>query len=167
MMLMNGARPVPVPKQVQALAGQRVVDQQRAGGLAAHDDGVAHLDVLQLRGERAFFHLDAQELEVLLVVRAHDAVGAQQGLVVDLQADHREMTVREAQRRVARGGEGEQAVGPVVDAQDAFFAECTHTELKSWLVTGEGLAEPRCTPLGRFNCGRLRTLHCRWSEKPR
>ncbi|MNS82488.1 hypothetical protein D3C72_1162340 [compost metagenome] len=94
--------------------------------------------MLQLRGERAVFHLDAQELQVLLVVRAHDAVGAQQGLVVDLQADHREMTVREAQRRVARGGEGEQAVGPVVDAQDAFFAECTHTELKCWLKTEKG-----------------------------
>uniref|UniRef100_A0A0R3QHZ1 4Fe-4S Mo/W bis-MGD-type domain-containing protein n=1 Tax=Brugia timori TaxID=42155 RepID=A0A0R3QHZ1_9BILA len=118
-------------EQVEALAGQRVVDEQRAGGLAAHDDGVAHLDVLQPRGQRAVFHLDAQELEVLLVVRAHDAVGAQQRLVVDAQADHREVAVGETQRRVARGGEGEQAVGPVVDAQDLLFAECTHTELNS------------------------------------
>ena len=115
-----------VELQVQALAGQRVVDQQGAGGLAAHDDGVTHLDVLQLRGEGAFLHLDREELQVLLVVGADDAVGAQQRLVVDPQPDHREVAVGEPQRGVTRGGEAEQAVGPVVHAQHALFEEGTH-----------------------------------------
>src|SRR5205085_6283080 len=86
-------------------------------------------DVLQARGERPVGHLDAQELEVLLVVRADDAVGAQQRLVVDLEADHREVTVGKAQRGVARGGEGEQLVGPVVHAQHAFLVQCAHREV--------------------------------------
>ena len=34
-------------QQIQVLAGQQVVDQQRAGGLAANDDLVAELDVLK------------------------------------------------------------------------------------------------------------------------
>jgi hypothetical protein len=88
--------------------------------------------VLQPGGQRAFFHLDAEELQVLLVVRADDAVGPQQRLVVDLQADHREVAVGETQGRIAGGGEGEQPVGPVVDAEHAFFAECTHKG-QEWL----------------------------------
>ena len=49
-------------QQIQALGGQQIVDQQRAGGLFADDDGVAHLDVLQARGQRAVGHFDAQKL---------------------------------------------------------------------------------------------------------
>ena len=84
---------MPVAKQVQPLARQQVVDHQRAGGLAADDDRVADLDVLQPRGQRAVVHLDAEELQVVLVVGADDAVGAQQRLVVHPQADHREVAV--------------------------------------------------------------------------
>jgi hypothetical protein len=113
-------------QHVQALGWQQVVDQQGAGGLLADDDGVTHLDVLQARGQRAVGHLDGQELQVLFVVGADDAVGAQQRLVVHLQADHGEVPVGKAQRRVAGGGEAEKPVGPVVNGQHAFFEKCTH-----------------------------------------
>ena len=77
---------------------------------------LAHLDVLQLGRERAVGHLDAQKLQMLFVVGAGNAVGAQQRLAVLLaQANHGEMTVGKAQRLVTRGGEAEQAVGPMVD----------------------------------------------------
>ncbi|MPM65902.1 hypothetical protein SDC9_112806 [bioreactor metagenome] len=112
--------------EVQVLAGQQIVDQQRAGGLLADDDGVAHLDVLQLGGQRAVRHLDRQELEVFLIVGAGDRVGAQQVLAVHLQAYHGEMAVREPQGGVACGGEGEKTVGPVVHRQDTFFEKCAH-----------------------------------------
>ena len=79
--------------------------------------------MLQARGERAVGHLDAVELEVLVVVRAGDAEGAQQRAALDLEPDHHEVAVAEAQARVAGGREAEQGVVPVVDAQDALFAE--------------------------------------------
>ena len=46
-------------EQIQALAGQQVVNQQGAGGLFADDDGVADLDVLQARREWAVGYFDA------------------------------------------------------------------------------------------------------------
>ncbi len=73
-----------------------------------------------------FGHLDAVELEVLVVVRAGEAEGAQQRPTLDLQADHHEVPVPKAQPRVPRGGEAEQGVVPVVDVQDAFFADGAH-----------------------------------------
>ena len=48
------------------------------------------------------------------------------GFAVHLQADHGEMAVGKAQRGVARGGEAEKAVSPVVNGQDAFFEKGTH-----------------------------------------
>ena len=84
-------------QQVQAFAGQQVVNHQRAGRFAADDDLVANLHVLQARGQGAVGHLDAQEFKVFLVVRAHDAVSAKQGLVIDAQTDHGEVAVAEAQ----------------------------------------------------------------------
>ena len=122
-------------QQIKPSAGQQVVDQQRAGGLAAHQYGVAHLNVLQARGQRPFLDLDAQELEVLLIIGADDAVGTHQRLAVDAQADHGEVAVGKTQRRVARGGEGEQALGPVVDAQHAFLVEGTHGMQTGWKNT--------------------------------
>jgi hypothetical protein len=113
--------------QVQVFARQEVVAQQGAGGLAAHNDGVAHLDVLQFGGQRAVGHLDAQKFEVFFVVGAGNRVGPQQRFAVVLaQADHGEVAVRKTQGLVTRGGEAEQSVGPVVNAQNAFFEKCTH-----------------------------------------
>jgi hypothetical protein len=36
------------------------------------------------------------------------------------------VTIRKAQGLVAGGGEAEQAIGPVVDAENAFFEKSTH-----------------------------------------
>ena len=103
--------------EVQAFARQQIVDEQRARGFAAHHNGVTHLNVLQLRGERAIGHLDAQKLQVLFVVGAGNAVGAQERLAPVLtQANHGEVAIRKTQARVAGGGKAEQAVGPVVHA---------------------------------------------------
>jgi len=113
-------------EHVQALAGQQVVDQQRAGGLVADDDAVAGLNVLQAAGERAVLHLDAEKLQRFLVVRADDGVGAQQRLAVHAQADHGEVPVGKPQADAARGGERKQAVGPVVNGQDFFFVVSGH-----------------------------------------
>ena len=113
-------------QHVKPFAGQQVVNDQRAGGLATHDHLVAHLNMLQARSQRAVGYLDAQELQVFVVVGADDAVGAQQGLVVDAQPDHGEMAVAETQRRVTGGGEGKQRIGPVVHGQDFFFVESAH-----------------------------------------
>ena len=52
---------------------------------------------------------------MLFIVGADYAVGAQQRLVIHLQANHGEVTVGEAQSHIAGGGEAEQAVGPMVD----------------------------------------------------
>ena len=113
-------------QQPQTLARQQVVGHQRAGGLATDDDLVTGLDVLQLGGQRTIGHLDAEELQLLLVVGACDAVGTQQRplALFRRQADHREMAVLEAQCLVTRGGETEQTIGPVMDGQNLFFAEC-------------------------------------------
>jgi hypothetical protein len=101
----------------------QVADQQGAGGLAADQHCVARLDVLQARCQRAVGHLDAEELQLLLPVRARDRVGAQQGLALGLQPDHHELAVLEAETVVAGGGEAEVAVGPVADVQHRFGAE--------------------------------------------
>src|SRR5262245_15684701 len=112
--------------QVEVAAGFEIVDDQRAGRLAADDDGIADLEVLQTRGERAVLHLDGEEFELVFVIRAGDAVGAQQRLLADLQPDHGELAVAEAERGIARGGEGEEIVGPVMDAGDALLVQIAH-----------------------------------------
>src|SRR3954463_15271797 len=82
--------------------------------------------MLETRGQRAVRHLDGKEFQPVLVIGAGNAVGAQQRLLADFQADHGELAVAKTERRVARGGEGEQRVGPVMDAQDAFLVEVAH-----------------------------------------
>src|SRR5690606_10041038 len=84
---------------------------------------VARLDMLQARGQRAVGDLDAEELQLLLPVRAGDRIGTQQGLAADLEADHHELPVLETEAVVAGGGEAEVAVGPVADVQHRFGAE--------------------------------------------
>ena len=59
----------------------------------ADDDGVAHLDVLQARGQWAVGHLDRQEPRSFFPVGAGNGVRAQQRLAVHLQADRGEMAV--------------------------------------------------------------------------
>ncbi len=112
--------------QVEVAAVEQVVDHQSSRRLAADDDGIAFLEVLQPRGQRTVLHLDGEEFELVFVIRAGDAVGAQQRLLVDLQPDHREFAVAEAERGIAGGLEAEQGVGPVVNADNAFLVEVAH-----------------------------------------
>jgi hypothetical protein len=65
-------------------------------------------------GERPIRHLDAQELEVLLVISAGNAVRAQQRPAIDVQTHHDELAVLETQARVASGRERELGVCPMV-----------------------------------------------------
>ena len=65
---------------------------------------------------------------MVFVVGADDAVGPEQWLVVDLQANHREVAIAKAHGLVAGGGEGKQFVGPVVDRQHTFFVESAHED---------------------------------------
>ncbi len=113
-------------QQVKVFTGQQIVDQQGASGFAADNDFLAHLNVLQARGERAVLHFDAQKLEVFFIVGADNAVGAQQRFVIHFQANHGEVAVGKTQCLVSGGGETEQVVGPVVDGQNSFFVKSTH-----------------------------------------
>src|SRR5579863_6637004 len=69
-------------EQVQPFAGLQILQQQGAGGLAADEHLIARAYLLQARGQGTVGHLDAEELQVLLVVGAGDAVGAQQGAIL-------------------------------------------------------------------------------------
>src|SRR4029077_3775567 len=93
----------------------------------ADQDAVRLLDVLQTRGERTVRHLDGEELRSVLVVGARHAVGAhERAPAIRLQAHHRELTVAEAERGAARGGEAEQAVGPVANGQHGLLRVGAH-----------------------------------------
>ena len=112
--------------QIEIATVFQVVDDQRPGCLAADDDLVALLQMLEARGQRAVRHLDREEFERVFVIGTGDAVGAQKRPLADLQSDHRELAVAEAERGIAGGGEREQGVGPVMDAQHAFLVEIAH-----------------------------------------
>ena len=112
--------------EVQPPPGAQVGQQQGAGRLGAHQYLVAGVHVLQARGEGPVRDLDAEELEVLLVVGAGDAVGAQQRSAAQRQAEHHELAVLEAQAGRARGAEGELRVRPVPDREHALAEQCRH-----------------------------------------
>src|SRR5690606_14837952 len=114
--------------QVQVAARVQVMDEQGAGGLAADQDPVAGLDVLEPGGQPAVGHVDAEGLQLLLPVRAGDGVGAQQRLAGavgawHIQPEHDELAVVETEAVVAGGGEAEIVVRPVADIQHGFSAE--------------------------------------------
>ena len=102
------------------------MDRQRARGLSAHEDLIADPKVLQPRRERTVRDLDAEELEEVVVVRAHDAVRTHQRFPVDAQPDHDEVTVLEAEARVARRREAEQRAVPVMNGKHALRAYRGH-----------------------------------------
>lgn len=66
-------------------------------------------------------HLDAQKLQVLFVIGTDHAVGTQQRLAIDHQADHGEVAVGKPQPLAAGGGEGKQTIGPVVYGEHTLF----------------------------------------------
>ncbi len=134
-------------EQVKIAPWQQMVQQQRSGRLAAHQHPVTFAQVLQPRGERPVGHLDTEELEFLFVVCADDAVGTQQRPLVDLEADHREVTVAEAEAAVAGGPEAEQRIVPVPHTGNRFDIQITHLELLA--------ADPHCA--GHHRGGTLRS----------
>jgi len=107
-------------QQIEPLARLQVVKEKRAGWLTADKHRVPFADVLQAGRERAVRHLDAQKLQVLLMIRTSNAVRAQQRPVVDMQPHHDELPILEAQARIARGGEGELGIGPMMDLEYAL-----------------------------------------------
>src|SRR5690606_17944193 len=96
-------------------------------------------------------HLDAEELELFFVVRASDAVGTHQRFAGNLEPDHHEMAVLEAQRRVSSGGEREKRVVPVMHTEDLFGIESCHVAVGrefAWSVWGN-ISDPRMRGAGR------------------
>ena len=122
---------MPVPIQMlQILAGQQIVDQQRARGASAHDDGVTHLDVLQLGSQRASGNLDGQELQTLFVIGAGDGVGAQQVLPSTLRPIMVKVAVGKRSDVSRWWVKEKRRSGPVVDGQHAFFKKALMIRLK-------------------------------------
>ena len=113
----------PGAEQVQGSARMQVGNQQGAGGFAPDQHGIAGLDMLQARGQRPVRHLDAEELELLIPIRAGDRVRAHQRLALHLQPDHHELAVFETEAVVAGEGEAEVGIGPVADVEHRFGAE--------------------------------------------
>ena len=61
-------------QQVEMLAGEKIVIQQRARQFLADEQLVTDANVLQARGQGAVRYLDTVELEMILVVRTRHAV---------------------------------------------------------------------------------------------
>src|SRR6201999_1591776 len=112
--------------QIEIAAGEEVVEDQRSRRLAVHENAIAHLEVLEPRGEGAVGNLDREELEMFLEVRTRQAVGAQERPAGDLQTDHRELPIPESEAGIARGLEAEKALGPMVDVRDFFTCNAAH-----------------------------------------
>ncbi len=118
--------PRPRAPEVQHATGREVVEHQRARRLAADENAITRLDMLQARGERAVRHLDRQEFELLVVVGAGKAVGPEQRLSVELEADHHELPVGETERGAARRREAEHAGRPVVHVEHGLGLQGAH-----------------------------------------
>jgi hypothetical protein len=101
-------------QQIEPLARLQIVEYQRTRRLAADQNGIAPANVLQTGRERAVRDLNAQKLEVFLVVRAGDAVGAQERPVIHVEPHHNELAVLKSQAGVSCGGESELSVCPVL-----------------------------------------------------
>jgi hypothetical protein len=96
------------------------------------------LDVLQARGQRAVGHLDRQELQVLLVVGADDAVGARSS---GLSFTFRPIMVKWPLEKRSAGSRVvvklNRRIGPVVHRQDTLFEECAHGWTGRKMKSGE------------------------------
>jgi hypothetical protein len=57
---------------------------------------------------------------MILVVRARDAIRAQQRAIRDLQPQHQELAILESQARVPCSRYGELRVGPVSNTKNTF-----------------------------------------------
>src|SRR5271169_3669 len=83
--------------------------------------------MLKPRRQRPVRHLDRKEFEVLLVIRAGQAIGAQQRPAGHFEPDHGELAVLKAEAGISRGGEAEKAVRPMPDRGDVFAVDRAHS----------------------------------------
>src|SRR5262245_10055449 len=113
-------------EKVKVPARQQIVENQCAGRLLADDDLVAILHMLQLRSQRPARNLDTEKFQVVFIIRTRHAVGAHQWLGAVAHAHHGELAVLETKTRLPAGAEAEQAVGPMMYAQDRLFDEIAH-----------------------------------------
>jgi len=62
--------------KIEVAAWQHVVHDQCSGRFAAQQQLISHFQMLQPRGERAIGYLNAEKFQLILVVRADNAVRA-------------------------------------------------------------------------------------------
>src|SRR5258708_36725871 len=60
------------------------------------------------------------------MVGARHAVGAHQGTAIELDADHGELSILEAETGIAGRGEAEKRIGPMPDSKNFLSIECAH-----------------------------------------
>src|SRR5690606_31089117 len=122
----KGRQPGAGAQQVEVAAGEQVIQGQGAGGLAANEDLVPGLEVLELGSQGTVGDLDTEELQLILVVGTGYTVGAEQGAAPGLQAEHGEVAVTKTEGGIPGGGEAKQIVRPVMDRGDSFPVEIAH-----------------------------------------
>jgi hypothetical protein len=60
------------------------------------------------------------------MIGARHAVSAQQRAAIDLEADHRELTVLKTKAGIAGGSKTEKRIGPMPDGKNFLSVECAH-----------------------------------------
>ena len=108
-------------EKVQVASVAQIVENERAGRLAADEDAVAGRQMLQVRSQRTVLNLDREELEFLSIVGGSDRISAHQRTALDLKAKHHELPVLETAGGVAGCLETEQGVRPVANVQNPLL----------------------------------------------
>jgi len=129
-------------QQIEPLARLQVVEHQRTRRLTADQNRVALANVLQTRREGTVRYLNAQKLEVLLVIRTGDAVGAQERPVIDVEPHHHELPILKPQARVPCGGEGELSVRPMLYFEDVFRSYRSQDKVTCRKSIGQNVTGP-------------------------
>ena len=112
--------------QVEVSACQQMVEHQGTGGLAADENLIADLDILQTGGQRTIRHFDTQKFQFFIVVGAGNAICPQQWLALHLHTQHEEMPIFKPQRSIPGGFETEQGVIPVMDIGNVLDRKAGH-----------------------------------------
>ncbi|MNV67575.1 hypothetical protein D3C71_1603800 [compost metagenome] len=100
--------------------------------------------MLQARGQRAFLHFDAEEVQLLFPVGAGDGIGTHQrpAAFFVFKADHHELAIVEAEAAVAGGGETEVGVRPVTDFKHRFGAKSGRHAVVRYMDDRHILSDP-------------------------
>src|SRR5258708_18868210 len=94
------------------------------------------------------------------MVGARHAVGAHQGTAIDLDADHGELSILEAETGIAGRGEAEKRIGPMPDSKNFlsierahgfWFPGCSAVERLYRRACGSGKG-PKILMISRVNC---------------